>query len=217
MDLVCQIPTLQGALIEEAGILLEPAESMDSLTAFLDDLYFDGVVDYNVQADRETEEVWTPAHREITQFTRLKGLWYLEKGKIHLSCADFGEAYTGRYDWKDYEAVFKVCVHTGETACVNFRVQGAMRSYAAGFDGAGCFALLKNERGYRRLASAAFPWKKDTEYEIRIRVNGNEISACCGTVCLTYQDPDHPYLEGGVGLSVRKGTHMSLREIVVKG
>ena len=101
-------------------------------------------------------------HREVTQFTRLKGLMYLADDRLHLSCADFAEAYTGRHDWKDYEAAFRIAAHAGAHACVNFRVQGAIRSYAAGFDGEGSLSLFKNDNGYRTLASVPFAWESET-------------------------------------------------------
>lgn len=39
--------------------------------------------------DKEEEEVWTGTHREISQFTKLKGLMYLADGQLNLSCSDF--------------------------------------------------------------------------------------------------------------------------------
>ena len=47
-----------------------------------------------------------------------------------------------------------------------------MRSYAAGFDGRGRFALKKNDGGYTELASTAFEWERDRTYEITAMVRG---------------------------------------------
>ena len=68
----------------------------------LDHLYADGTPCYSIRMEQEQEELWTIVHREISQFTRLKGLCYLEEGNLHLSCSDFGEVYTGKYDAQNY-------------------------------------------------------------------------------------------------------------------
>ena len=99
----------------------------------IDDLYADGAPVYSVKFEQENEEAWTVLHREISQFTRLKGISCLENGQLHLSCADFGEVYTGGSDWKDYKARFLITPSAGDFHLVNVRVQGAVRSYAAGF------------------------------------------------------------------------------------
>ena len=102
-------------------------------------------------------------------------------------------------------------------ACVNFRVQGGGRSYAFGFAGPGRIALLKNEFGYKRLCDAPFDWKQGETYCLEISTRGNTITASCRGVTLTWQDQDHPYLEGAVGVSARQGTHLVLERLSVKG
>ena len=220
VDLSYVIPRLEGGLIDEAGVcfrvLGEHGMSRLTLQAYLDGLCFEGKPDYSLLLSREKTENWTATHREITQFTRLKGLMYLENERLHLSCADFAEAYTGRHDWEDYEARFRLAIHAGEHAFVNFRVQGAMRSYAAGFDGRGRFALKKNDGGYTELASTAFEWERDRTYEITATVRGGEICVACGEAKLRWRD-DAPWLRGAVGLSAFLGTHVSLESISVNG
>ena len=98
-----QIPALEGGLLEEVGICFHvDGAHMGEIdfVGMIDDLYAEGAPDYSVEFAREQEEVWTGLHREISQFTKLKGLMYLEDGELHLSCADFAEAYTGRHDWE---------------------------------------------------------------------------------------------------------------------
>lgn len=222
LDLTFDIPAMEGALIDEAGVCLrvlgENGGGQATLTVFVDDLYFDGQPDYSVELDRERMERWTPMHTEISQFTRLKGLLYLEKGQLNLTCADFGEVYTGRHDWRNYIATFRVSVRQGENARINFRVQGAMRSYTAGFDGEGKFALMKNVNGrYVVLCEADLPWQRGKTYEIAVRAHGAEISVCCEDVTLTYRDAETPYLHGAVGVSVANGSHLCFDRIAVKG
>lgn len=136
--------------------LLMGTEATQTFAGLLDDLWADGTPDYRIDFCQETTEVWTGLHKEVSQFTRLKGHLYLDQGALHLSCADFGEAYTGRYDWKDYTAVFEMTPLTGENNMVNVRVQGAIRSYAVALLADSKIALLKNENGYRVLTETAF-------------------------------------------------------------
>ena len=182
-------------------------------TALIDDLYADGAPEYSLDFANEKEEVWTGLHREISQMTKLKGLMYLADGQLNLSCSDFAEAYTGRYDWTDYTAEFSFTPLTGENHMVNVRVQGAIRSYAFGLLPNGKAAILKNDNGYRVLTEADFQWKAGTEYTVKITAKGNclkaEIDGCMLEAC----DNERPYLKGSVGVSMQKGSHDRYRRI----
>lgn len=182
----------------------------------IDDLYVDGNPTYTIEMCRETEEQWTIIHKEISQFTKLKGLFYLEDGQLNLSASDFAEVYTGRHDWKNYKAEFYMTPLTGENHLVNVRVQGAIRSYAVGFAENGMLVLQKNENGYRTITSTAFDWDIGKEYCIGVEVSENIIRAeIDGVEILKYQDEEEPYLEGGIGISVQKGSHCKCRRIVI--
>ena len=103
-QLSCQLPALDGGLIEEIGICIHVKGNRGkgtTVVCLMDDLYVDGNPCYGICMEKEKEELWTIVHREISQFTRLKGLFYLENNMLHLSCGDFGEVYTGKYNWDD--------------------------------------------------------------------------------------------------------------------
>ena len=208
--------------------LLMGTQATQTFAGLLDDLWADGTPDYRIDFCQETTEVWTGLHKEVSQFTRLKGHLYLDQGALHLSCADFGEAYTGRYDWKDYTAVFEMTPLTGENNMVNVRVQGAIRSYAVALLADSKIALLKNENGYRVLTETAFDWKAGRDYEVSVCAQGarlhaeiKEVPVGCRqnqqlqteTAVLEYEDTDHPYLQGVVGVSVRNGSHAKYSSI----
>jgi hypothetical protein len=182
----------------------------------IDDLYFDGKPDYTVDMGKVREDVWNGLHREISQFTKLKGLAFLKDGYAHLSCGDFGEIYTGRYDWKDYTAEFTLKPVIGNDHYVNVRVQGAIRSYAAGFAPEGKLVFCKNENGYRILAETAFNWRPGKEYTITVAARGSDFAVMVdGTQYLSVKDKDNPYLTGSVGFSVRDGSHCAYRSIKI--
>lgn len=216
-----RLPELSGALISEMGFCVRVRGMRDKtgkpVTALIDDLYADGTPSYSVEMERETEERWTPVHREISQFTRLKGLLYLENGFLNLSAADFGEAYTGRHDWEDYRAEFYITPVTGKVHRINVRVQGALRSYAAGLIGEGLAGIQKNENGYRTLTEVPFSWEYGKEYKITVQVKGNRITAeLDGKEIGDFTDEERPYLKGAVGISARDGSHFRCRRICVR-
>lgn len=220
IELTCSIPRIPGGLIGEIGVCFEfSSESAcreDSFTAYLDDLYATGNADYSIDFSREKEEIWEGLHREIRQFTRLKGLSYLEDGQLHLSCADFGAVYTGRHDWKDYQTIFTLTPIVGKKHYAAVRVQGAIRAYAVGLLPGNKAGILKNSNGWKVLKEIDFPWEEGKEYQIRIVVKGNQIFAVLNNRKeISYTDEDSPYLTGAIGLEVEQGSHMKCRMIEV--
>lgn len=214
-----EIPALEGVLLDEMGIcahVTETAAEGFDYVILMDDLYADGCPDYTLEFEKENEEVWPGLHREISQMTRLKGLMYLADGQLHLSCADFAEAYTGRHDWQDYTAEFTFTPLTGANHMVNVRVQGAIRSYAFGLLPEGRAALLKNDNGYTVMKEIPFAWELNKEYTVKVTANGNCLNAEIDGTVLEVCDREHPYLQGAVGISVQNGTHDKCRRIRIE-
>ena len=212
------IPALSGALLDEMGFCFHVKKSGEPkgyYTALIDDLYADGTPDYTLEFEKENEEVWPGLHREISQMTRLKGILYLEDGQLHLSCADFAESYTGRYDWEDYTAEFCFTPSTGEHHMVNFRVQGAIRSYAFGLLPDGRAAILKNQNGYRILKEMPFAWEAGQEYTVKITTCKTSLRAEIAGQVIEVQDLENPYLQGSVGMAVQKGSHCKYKYIKI--
>lgn len=216
------IPNLEGALLDEMGFDIRVAEyGFDSheVLVYIDDLYADGNASYTIDFAKEQEEVWYVFHREISQFTRHKGKLYLWDGKLHLSSQTDGAAYTGRYDWADYGAEFTLEPVVGECHMVQFRVQGAARSYAIALSENNTVKLLKNTRGFMELASVPCDWKCGEEVRVKVVVRENQIQATVitsrGNTELMYTDSDCPYLTGSIGVGVDGGSHCSYSQIKV--
>ncbi len=219
-DISFTIPSGLDDRIDETGFILGNAAGVHShgqITVYLDDLYYDGEPDYKIDFMKESMAFWHNLHQDVHQFARLKGYTYLENGWMSLSCSDFGEMYTGRYDWTDY--VFKGTLRpvTGENCFLNVRVQGAMRSYAVGFSN-GKLVLDKNYYGYRNLCAVDFVPEKDNTYDLTVIAERDKITALVnGIKLLVYEDSDNPILSGSVGVSVREGSHCFYRDLSVKG
>ena len=239
------VPFLENGLLDEAGFLLKGAAEPEDmpLDVLLDDFCQEGAADYTIDLAKSAMEVWSFSQKEIRQFTRLKGLTWLAGERLHLSCADFGEVYTGGYDWDDYTATFHIRPECPGSHMVNIRVKGAVRSYAVGFYAPGKFGFYKNQVsrrplaeneakadsgskacpetcrsqiGYIPLAETDFPWTIGADYVIAVTAIGNRfIVTLNNRQMFDITDETHPYLNGGIGLSVRDGGHISCREIRV--
>jgi len=213
-NLSFRIPFIENGLIDEIGFAVDIIKP-GGLVCFIDDFYFDGQPEYSLDFSQAKVETWRGIRREISQFTKLKGLSFLEDGMLHLVCSDFGEMYTGHYDWSDYTATFTLTPKTGHEHFVNVRVQGGIRSYAAGFWGQK-LCLMKNENGYRILGEIDFSWEPNQSYTIKVKAHGNRLIVWVdGRELIDYIDQHRPYLTGGIGLSVRGGSRCGYQKIVV--
>ena len=101
---------------------------------------------------------------------------------------------------------------------LNVRVQGAIRSYAAGMLNPTTFAILKNDNGYTELARMTVPEQKNgVPFTVAVTAKGNCLTAVLnGSYTLAAEDKDHPYLTGAIGVSVQEGAHLSCRYLQVK-
>ena len=129
----------------------------------------------------------------------LKKLEYrgYDSSGIVVSTTDELEAvsYTHLHDWADYSMYARMIPCLNADAGMNFRVQGAMRSYALCFAAQDRIALLKNDNGYRELCHTEYPWRQGTAYTLCVRLEGGRITAWCeDTLLFTYQDEINPYI-----------------------
>lgn len=213
-DLSLFLPPQEG-WIQEVGVLLSSTAggfAQGDLSAYLDDWFVDGTPDYRLSFAGLTMDRWTGLHQEVPQFGRVKGHAYLEDPWLSLSCTDFGEMYTGHHLWKDYTLSCVLRPLTGTVHLLQVRVQGAMRSYAAGFYGPGKVALLKNFNGYQVVAQADCPWEAGKEYHLQLSAKGNTLSlAVEGKQLLSWEDPK-PFAQGCAGVAVQQGSHCFYKE-----
>ena len=215
-ELQLQVPRVEGGLILQAGVELIPqiGSNAESVIAYVDDLFFDGRPDYSVDFANETLECWSRPHTEITQMTILKGIKYLQDGRLHLACADRAEMYTGKHGWGDVTVSCEMLAQTGEEHFLLARVQGAERNYAFGFSGKSEAVLQKNNFGYTTLRKAPFVWQPGVEYRLSMQLCGSQIVCSInGEVVLEHVDETNPYLSGAVGVGVRNGSHIAVRRL----
>lgn len=217
MSLEYPIPQMNGACIEHAGVELIPmdgkGEKGPSLVCHIDDMIFGGKPNYCVDFAKERIEKWTGLHLEVSQMTFLRGIWTLEDGELSGSFAgETAEAYTGTLEWENYEFTSVVVPKLGDHHRVSFRVQGGIRSYAAGFAPEGKLVLYKNDNGYSVLCEAACEWKTEEAAEIAVKAEGNRFQVSVnGKQLIDYIDESNPYLTGMIGFSNAAGSHTHYR------
>ena len=214
-----KIPRIKAGLVTAVGICFNvsnPENGKKNFVCNIDDLEVSGRASYTLDFAKEKREYWNWRHVEVSQFTRQKGIFNLEDGAADLSGPDCAEAYTGDFNWKDYECSFVLVPVAGSEHYVNVRVQGAMRSYAVGFCGSE-FRLMKNRYGYKKLAGVREKLSLGEKYTVTVAVKGNVIKAALnGKPLIEYKDEKSPILSGGVGISNRNGSHTKYLSIDVK-
>jgi ADP-ribosylglycohydrolase len=212
-----EIPALVGACIEKAGILLTPMEAFPTeAVVYLDEMRFEGAANYTLDFSKERIEHWTVLHKEVSQMTRIKGIWDLEDGTLSGSCSDFGESYTGDLSWRDYETSFTLAPMNSGTAGCTFRTQGAIRGYSVIYDRRKLL-LQKNENGYRTLCSIPYEWPTGEFRRLIIRVQRQHIEVRDQErILMEFDDDVDPYLNGCVGLRVERGGRLRCKRLSVK-
>ncbi len=208
--------------IDEVGLIIRGENPDIALSRF--EWY--GQPDYAIDISKEYMDVWSWGHKEISQFTYFKGYYGLEdyndEQVLSLSCADLAEMYTGSHAFTNYSISVELIPQFGDYHSINARVQGAMRSYAAGLrrgiDGKGKIVIEKNDFGYITLAEADFEWQHGERYPVEIEVTGSLISVSVnGNSVLQATDSESPLLHGQCGISVRNGSHCHYRAFRLTG
>ena len=193
----------RDSLIKRAGIRIT-GQASGPFQVYIDDFDFSGPADYAIRFAGERMEVWHPLHREVSQMTYLRGIWSLENGRLGASGTTCCEGYTGNYHWRDCEISSTFIPARGETFRLLFRVQGAIRSYAATLK-PGVLVLEKNENGYRELCSAPFSWRCGEPVTLYATARGNSLHIAAGETSLDYTDEQAPYLYGQAGWGLENG------------
>ena len=119
------VPAMEGACISEVGVLFRSADACPgALCAWMDDFDISGSPDYTIDFAKEHMDMWNGLHTEVSQFTRLKGLWYLKENALNGSCSDFGEAYTGDVNFRDYTFTATLRPQLGQWHGINVLCSG---------------------------------------------------------------------------------------------
>lgn len=202
-DISFQIPDTDAEAIDEVGIRIENTQKGTFIgRLYIDEFKVTGKTRYKIEFSKESAEFGG-----VTQFTYNGGHWSLEDNKMVSMTSDKSESYTGHHKMKDYVVEATIIPRVGDSHNVNFRVKGALMSYAVGFDGEGRVSLFKNDHGYKRLCTVDYCWNYDKAYTFRIKVIEDSIEIYLNDECLfNYKDTNNPFLVGGYGFSQLKSS-----------
>lgn len=221
-EVTFQIPDGMDTLIGEIGfcfrILNETKKNVD-FVGMIDDLYVTGKPSYRIDFNKEKEEEWNPLHREQSQFTRYKGISFIENGELHVTGADRAESYSGHHDWTDYQATFSFTPLQGEEHLMLVRVQGARRAYAFALLPNGEIGIVKNDKGvYRVMTKDSYAWKLGEKYRVTISVKQDKLKATFNGIVLEIEDDEEvTYRHGGLGVGTLNGGHVKCDWIQISG
>ena len=218
-SLELRIPHIEAGLIGCVGVCFEienPSGKKNNFVCNTDDLEISGKASYTVDFSREAKERWNWRHIDVSQFTRVKGIFRLDGGTAHLSGSDFAEVFTGDVAWRDCKCALTLSAVEGREHYLLFRVQGAMRYYAIGFKGDE-FCLMKNYYGLKKLAGVKIKFEREREYKIGVEVRGNKIKASLdGAPLIEFADKKEPLEFGSVGMANRNGSHTKYIKLEVR-
>lgn len=204
-----------GVLVAQVGVELMSADHV--AVAYIDAFTVEGKADYVLDFGQERMEHWNNMHEEVSQFEYNVGNWRLENGKMAGHGAQLAQTFTGSTRWKDVEVETVLTPITGGGHNLEFRVQGALRSYAAGLAKGGKLKLYKKYLEYQTLAETDFNWEMGKSYEIKVIAAGNNIQVYAnGCKMIEFVDETNPYLTGCVGASIMDMGHCTFDYIKVE-
>ena len=174
IDISWVIPDTDGDAVDEVGFLLESYTKTSEKTlamVYLDEFTISGKAAYRVDLKKQRRNF-----ASVTPFSMDHGAWTLEDGELKLLHLEPAFAYTGGYYAEDCEISASVTPRNGESHLLIGRALGAQRCYAAGLNGNGKLAILKNDFGFRILAEQSFEWEQDRSYQLTLRCTGERLT-----------------------------------------
>jgi ADP-ribosylglycohydrolase len=173
-EITFTIPDLDGAMVDEIGIVLEgnsPSKYKDLGRLFIDEFKVYGKADYKIDIKKQKKEFGS-----IIPFSHNHGAWSIEEGYMQAITVDHAEAMTGNYFMKDVSVLGEVIPESGESHLISARVRGAIRGYYAGFDEKDRVAILLNNKSMTTLTSVEFKWEQGKKYNFELNLQGEDIN-----------------------------------------
>ncbi|UXN57709.1 ADP-ribosylglycohydrolase family protein [Phyllobacterium zundukense] len=198
------IPDGDGEAVDEIGILVEYFGRLK----FSGRLFFG---EFSVSGKGRT--IVDPAKEAlewggITRFTRNRGHWSLEQGRIHAHTASDADAWTGNAYLRDISVSADLQPLSGSSHLVVARAQGTSRFYAAGFQDGEAVILVENH-GTTILARTPFMPEQGRDYAVSFSVTSDRlILSIDGRFVL--QADDRTLCYGMAGLRLASAGRMSI-------
>ncbi len=116
----------------------------------------------------------------------------------------------GTREWQDYAVSATIRPTLAAAAGIGARVQGMRRYYALLLTAGGKARLVKALDGDTVLAEVDFAWEVETDYTLRLRVEGTLLHGWANDRLLfEVEDAHNPLQGGGVAFVIEEGHMMS--------
>ncbi|MDX8291234.1 ADP-ribosylglycohydrolase family protein [Metabacillus indicus] len=167
------VPDTHGAVIDEAGFMLEsPSHLLERAFGklYLDEFEVSGKAHYTIDFSKQATEF-----QSVTPFAHHKGKAVLENGKMKCTSGEECSSFTGNYYARDYTVSADVEPVSGSCHMMIFRAEGVYRHYRAGFDGHNKVSLHLVDFGVKKLVEVPFEWSHTETYRFEVTCTGSQI------------------------------------------
>ena len=181
MEVSFTIPDTDGEAVSEVGFVLEGYSIQKAKTLgllYLDHFCVDGKSKYTIDMAKQKK-----SFAAVTPFTMNHGAWEAEDGALSLMSCEESFAYTGNYYARDCRIEATVVPRHGSSHLLLARAQGALRSYAFGFEENRAVILLNN-KGWKTIKETEFSWEIDREYRMRVDCIGTHMGLFIDGKCV---------------------------------
>jgi hypothetical protein len=165
-----QIPSTDGAPVAEIGVEIGSDQRADG-TVYLDYLTWDGTPKTTLSASTYGGTMWQRAW-----VNGVDHLWTRETVRVSQDRGT-GLLIQGTRQWADYEVEADIRPHLIRRGGLAARVQGMERYYALLFAHPNKLQLVRALDGDTVLAERDVDWAYDQSYRLRLRVEGETITA----------------------------------------
>lgn len=209
-ELSWRIPALAAGCVRRLGVEAAECANWEWI-----DLQWQGEADYQLNTALLTREDWPSLNANISQFTVVKGSWFLEDGRLQGGGADLARTLTGGIDWENYQVEAEITLGSAKSAALLARVTGAMRCCGVRITADGRVCLFREDGREKILAEARTARK--SHYRVALAVAGNTVTVTVeGEKLLSLQAEGIP-THGCIGLDVTCPGLCGFSHIAVKG
>lgn len=209
------IPYLENTIIEKVGVIFEGTQNELGIGKYyLESFSWDNQMAYKTEFGQSQYESWNSLENDISQFSKYRGLWYLENGLLCGSHAELpAEIYTGLLNWKDYTLTTTIVPLFGDYHRIYFRMGGERNSYYVELCEGNLIRLVKRRKGRETiLEKVARKYELGEEVTLEICVEKNRIIISENNqLLIDFVDEHRPNLTGLVGFGNQKFSKTGIR------
>lgn len=208
------IPELSGSFADEVGFMIDSPSSTPTSRAlgalYIGQMHVFGGGQYTIDWNKQAIEFLS-----VTPMAQHRGQWSLQQDQLHYDVDQSAAAFTGNYYAKDVEIETSFTPQTGYSHGLVARALGIERYYWLGLTEQNTVAIMKNDFGWTKLASANFQWKFGQTYHFRMVVKGSLLQLYVDGK-LIVEVEDEQYKHGMYGIASLQDASGYIHEYTIK-